>query len=75
MRGVLALICALTFGVACSGGGVPSAVGSRPADSSVASVGSSAPRFELPLASGGSFSFPQDLKGAPGLLYFSMGPG
>jgi len=34
-----------------------------------------APTFVLPSASGGEFSYPQDVKGAPALLYFSMGPG
>lgn len=34
-----------------------------------------APAFALPSASGGEFSYPQDVQGAPALLYFSMGPG
>ena len=44
---------------------------------STAGVGASepAPAFVLPRSSGGEFSYPQDVQGAPALLYFSMGPG
>lgn len=74
IRAASAVLAVLVLGACSDGGTEPPAATTAEAATSAPSDGR-APAFALPSASGGEFSFPQDVQGAPALLYFSMGPG